>query len=196
MHPGDACVPFTPAEQVGCQPTGMCLTCNCMCFAACGSDPRIGPAANPAARDRRACAGFGGRVAQQLAQHSIRTAADLQQVAAPALRALCPSLSEQAAATLLGYARGVDPQLPHVRPPPKALSLQMTLTPVPLPMHPSATGPSAAAAPAGAGAQDDRMLMPLHLLAPDAGTRMRGLLRVMLRDLLGRVWQDRYKPLL
>lgn len=139
----------------------------------------------------RACAGFGGRVAQQLAQHSVRTVADLQPLAPPALRALCPSLSEQAAATLLGLAHGVDPQLPRVRPPPKALSLQMTLTPVPLPMHPAATGPAAAAAPVPAGGEADRMLTPLLLLADDAGVRMHALLSVMLRDLLGRVWQDR-----
>eukprot|EP00892_Ulva_mutabilis_P003919 jgi/Ulvmu1/189/UM001_0193.1 len=134
--------------------------------------------------------GFGGRVAQQLAQHGIRTATDLQAVTPGALRALCPSLSEASAATLLQYAHGVDPVPPRVRPPPKTLSLQMTLTPVPLPMHPSAAGPAAAAAPAAAGRDDDRMLMPLQLLADDAGARMQSLLSVMLRDLLGRVWLD------
>lgn len=139
-------------------------------------------------------AGFGGRVAQQLAQHSIHTATDLQPVAPAALRALCPSLTEASATTLLQYAHGDDPMPPRARPPPKTLSLQMTLTPVPLPMHPSAAGPSATAAPAAAGGGDDRMLLPLHLLADDAAARMQSLLHVMLRDLLGRVWQDRFAP--
>lgn len=73
----------------------------------------------------------------------------------------------------------------QVRLPPKALTLQMSLTPTPTELPPAARGAEHAC-----GVENDGMLHPLHMHATDAAARMRSLVRLMLGDLLGRVWHD------
>lgn len=59
-------------------------------------------------------AGFGGKVAQALAAHSIHSAQQVSSMKLSALRTLCSTLTEQSAQKLLEYSCGIDHSLPQV----------------------------------------------------------------------------------